>query len=300
MKKQLLALLIVPVILVTACNKDENEDMLPSETTNGELQLSINNLAESANNEQYEGWIIVDGAPVSTGTFTVNANGAASQTSFMVNEMDLANATDFVLSVEPMPDGDPAPSSIKILGGSFSGSSANISVAHGAALGNDFSDIAGKFILATPTTSTMDDEQSGLWFLDLTSGMPSAGLMLPTLPTGWKYEGWAVIDGMPVTSGTFDRVDAADDSAPFSGTDDSGPSFPGEDYILNAPSGKMFPTDLSGATMVISIEPHPDNDPAPFAFKPLVGTAPSNAMVHTSYDMMSNVSNSFPSGTVSR
>ncbi len=297
MKKQLLALLIVPVMILTACNKDEDDDMNTNMT--GELKLNISNLASSDAGEQYEGWIIVNGAPVSTGTFTVDANGTPSKTSFMIAESNLSSATDFVLSIEPMPDNDPAPSAIKILGGSFSGNSASISVAHGAALGNDFSNIAGKFILATPTTATMDDELSGLWFLDLTSGSPMTSLDLPMLPAGWKYEGWAVISGTPVTSGTFSMVDDYDDDDPYSGSA-GGPPFPGEDYVMNAPNGLTFPTDLSGATMVVSIEPDPDNSPAPFAFKPLVGNAPANAMDHTTYDMMSNVSGSFPSGSVSR
>lgn len=298
MKKQLLTLLIVPVMILTACNKDENDDMNTNMT--GELKLNITNLASSAASEQYEGWIIVNGAPVSTGTFTVDADGTPSKTSFIVAESNLSAATDFVLSIEPMPDNDPTPSAIKILGGSFSGNSASVSVAHGAALGNDFSNVAGKFIIATPTTVTMNDELSGLWFLDITSGSPMTSLVLPMLPAGWKYEGWAVIDGTPVTSGTFTMVDAMDNADPFSGSDAAGPPFPGEDYVANSPMGLTFPTDLSGATMVVSIEPDPDNSPSPFAFKPLVGTAPVNAMDHTTYDMMSNVSGSFPSGSVSR
>ena len=39
MKKQLLALLIVPVMILTACNKDENDDMNTNMT--GELKLNI-------------------------------------------------------------------------------------------------------------------------------------------------------------------------------------------------------------------------------------------------------------------
>lgn len=295
MKKQLITLLIVPALIFSACNKDETENMDP----NGQMNLDLTNLAPSMDDEQYEGWIIVDGSPVSTGTFTVDNSGSPSKTSFTINADQLNNATDFVLSIEPIPDNDPAPSAIKIAGGSFSGNSAEVSAAHGAALGNDFSDIAGKFILATPTTTTTDDELSGIWFLDLASGSPATALDLPELPDGWKYEGWAVINGTPVTSGTFRMVDAMDDSAPFSGPGD-GPPFPGEDYVSNAPSGLNFPTDLSGATLVISIEPYPDNSPAPFAYKPLVGTAPANAQDHVTYNMMSNVSVSFPGGSVSR
>ena len=296
MKKQLFLLLLIPAIVFTSCNKDEDEPMVSS----GELKLNIMNLAPSASGEQYEGWIVVNGSPVSTGTFTVDANGQPSKTTFMVNADQLAAASDFVLSIEPSPDNDPAPSAIKIIGGTFSGNSASVSTAHGAALGNDFSNIAGKFILATPTTNTTEDELSGLWFLDLSSGSPAVSLELPVLPAGWKYEGWAVINGMPVTSGTFSMVDMEDDAAPFSGSDAAGPPFPGEDYVSNAPVGQTFPTDLSGATVVVSIEPNPDNSPDPFAFKPLVGNAPANAIDHTTYDMTSNVAGSFPSGSVSR
>jgi len=295
MRKQILMLLIVPALIFTACKKDDNNNPDPQL---GTLKLSMNNLAPSETGEQYEGWIVVNGTPKSSGTFTVNANGDLSQTSFVLNPDDLAMASDFVLSIEPMPDGDPAPSAIKILGGSFSGNSASATVAHPAALGNDFMNIMGEYILATPTTATMDDGKSGVWFLDASDG--SAGLDLPELPSGWKYEGWAVINGMPVSSGTFSMVDMMDDSAPYSGTDDGGPPFPGEDFIMNAPSGLMFPTDLSEGVVVISIEPSPDNSTNPFAFKPLVGHVPANAEVHKTYEMMDNVGGSFPSGTVSR
>jgi hypothetical protein len=105
---------------------------------------------------------------------------------------------------------------------------------------------------------------------------------------------------MPVTSGKFDMVDMADDSAPYSGMDASGPPFPGEDYVSSAPSGINFPTNLSGGAAVISIEPDPDNSPDPFAFKPLVGQIPAGAADHTTYDMADNVAGSFPAGTVSR
>ncbi len=289
MKKTLLVFTLVAIL--SACNKDDD----PAATT--DLTLSITNLEASAADEAYEGWVIVNGAPVSTGTFTVDANGTMSQTKFPVDATMLAAATTFVLSIEPVPDSDPTPSAIKILGGDFSGSSATINSAHGAALGADFASATGTAILATPTTATTDDELSGIWFLSLATGSPAAGLSLPTLPSGWKYEGWAVIDGTPVTSGTFLAVDTEDDSAPFSGPD-MGPPFPGEDFVANAPSGMMFPTDLSSATLVISIEPSPDNSDSPFMFKPLV-VGLSGAADHVDYEM-SNMSGNFPSGTVTR
>lgn len=290
--KNSIILFIIGGILVISC-KDNNE---PAATKS--LTLNIDNLATSAETEQYEGWIIVDGAPVSTGTFTVAENGDLSQSTFQIDAAMLSKATTFVLSIEPIPDSDPAPSNIKILGGDFTGSQAAVSVSHGAALGNDFSSATGTVILATPTTETTEDELSGIWFLDLSSGMPATGLSLPTLPVNWKYEGWAVIDGQPVTSGTFTAVDTADDAAPFSGPG-MGPAFPGEDYVANAPAMVTLPTNLSGKTLVISIEPSPDNSPMPFMFKPLVATMPMDAMDHFNY-MMMNQANTFPAGNVTR
>ncbi len=263
------------------------------------VTLNINGLKELGANYQYEGWLIVGGTPVTTGTFTVDTNGMLSQTIFSVNQSDLINATTFVLTIEPIPDPDPDPSSTHILAGNFIDFDAPLSVGHPAALGDDYSGIDGKYILATPTNGAMTDELSGIWFLDLSSGSPEVGLTLPTLPAGWKYEGWAVISGMPVTTGTFTTVDMVDEADPYSGPD-QGPPFPGEDFLVNAPMGFTFPTDLSGMTGVISIEPDPDNSTAPFLLKPLVGGIPSNAMDHVTYMMDSNVANSFPTGTAMR
>jgi hypothetical protein len=263
------------------------------------VTLNINGLKDLGANYQYEGWLIVGGTPVTTGTFTVDTNGMLSQTIFSVNQSDLINATTFVLTIEPIPDPDPDPSNTHILAGNFIDFDAPLSVGHPAALGDDYSGIDGKYILATPTNGDNTDELSGIWFLDLSSGSPDVGLTIPTLPAGWKYEGWAVISGMPVTTGTFTTVDMVDEADPYSGPD-QGPPFPGEDFLVNAPMGFTFPTDLSGMTGVISIEPDPDNSTAPFLLKPLVGGIPSNAMDHVTYMMDSNVANSFPTGTAMR
>ena len=221
-----------------------------------------------------------------------------SKTSFAVNSTELDKASTFVLTIEPVPDTNPDPSDVHLLAGDFSSNNASLSVGHGAALGDDFTSSEGIYILATPTDGPETNENSGIWFLDLSTGSPTVGLDLPTLPAGWKYEGWTVIDGQPVTSGKFTAVDEIDEDDPFSSTMD-GPPFPGEDYLLNAPSGLTFPTDLSEGTAVISIEPDPDNSPNPFTLKPLVAGIPAMAMDHKPYDMNKNL-DSFPSGTASK
>ena len=96
--------------------------------------------------------------------------------------------------------------------------------------------LVGSYIFSTPTNTVANDELSGLWFIDLTTGMPRAGLNLPALPTGWVYEAWAIIDAVPVSTGIFTSLDTKDVNADFSGTL-AGHSFPGEDFLQNAPEG---------------------------------------------------------------
>ena len=303
------ALIFVAAISTFAffgCSEDEPIPTAPLSTTSSQLTLNISGLEDLGTTARYEGWIIVPTSAKtgglssevakSTGVFTVNANGQLSKTKFNVAENDLSNATAFVLTIEPNPDSDPNPSAIHIMAGDFSGSSANLSIDHPAALGDDFSTSNGSYILATPTDGANTNENSGIWFLDLSSGSPSQGLFLPTLPDGWKYEGWAVINGMPVTTGTFTIATVVDDADPYSGTI-PGPPFPGEDFLFNAPMGLSFPTDIRQGVAVISIEPSPDNSPNPFTLKPLVGNIPMGATDHTTYMMNTNLS-SFPTGSV--
>ena len=282
----LLGLMIISV----SCSDDE-------ENVNSVFNLNISGLEDLGPSSNYEGWLIVDGSAISTGLFTVNASGDLSQTSFEVSAEDLENASTFVLTIEPSPDPDPAPSDVHILAGDFTGNSANLSVDHPAALGDDFATANGRYILATPTDGADNNENSGIWFLDPSSGTPQPGLTLPDLPNGWIYEGWAVIDGTPVSTGTFLSVSGSDNDASFSGSM-AGPPYPGEDFLNNAPSDLVFPTDLSSGVAVISIEPVPDNSTNPFLLKPLVGDIPANALDHVVYDMNRNLN--FPSGSVSR
>lgn len=276
-------------IFATSCSDDDNA---PSTS---DLVLNLSGLEALGDDFVYEGWIIVNGNPVSTGTFT----SVTFPQSFTVDASQLASATRFVLSIEPAVDPDPAPAATKILVGDFSGSSASV---NSNGIVADFSSASGKYILATPTDADMTNEESGVWFLDNSSGSAVAGLALPTLSDGWKYEGWAVIGGMAVSTGTFTDPTMADDNAAtsmFKGNTGNGPNYPGEDFLQNAPAGLTFPTDLKGTTIVITVEPSPDNSPAPFTFKPLAHMVPANAANHTTIDMGTGPLVSL-SGTVTR
>ncbi len=290
----LFASLISMTFFATSCNDDENSNASDDTTT---LELNFEGLEDLGPDYTYEGWIIVDGNAISTGVFTVDEAGNRSKSTFDLATEDVEDASTFVLTIEPSPDPDPAPSSVHILGGDFNGATATLSIGHETALGDDFSASSGDYILATPTDTDDSNEASGIWFLNNSTGSPATGLSLPTLPAGWAYEGWVVIDGIPVTTGTFTDVAIADNASPYSGPN-AGPPFPGEDFLTNAPAGLSFPTDLSGGTAVISIEPVPDNSPNPFTLKPLVGPIPETAPVHSVLSVNQNLI--FPTGSVNR
>ncbi|RDI57640.1 hypothetical protein [Flavobacterium glaciei] len=286
--KTLLLSGLVTLSLLVSCNNDD--DKVDSKTN---LTLNFTGLEDLGPNYKYEGWVISNGKVVTTGTFSVNSNGVPSATSFPIDAAVLSNATKFILTIEPFPDTDPNPTKTHLLAGTFSANNASLTIAAPEALTNDFSNATGKYVLATPSDGENNNEKSGIWFLG--SLPPTAGLVLPTLPEGWQYEGWIVINGIAVSTGSFTNVAAADSFAGFSGPMGT-PNFPGEDFIKNAPTGLIFPIDLSGKTAVISIEPFPDNSPKPFLLKPLIASIPTSAMDHVVYNMTNNAVATSPTG----
>jgi len=254
--------------------------------TPNEMVLTFDGL-EALEEGHYEGWAIFGEEKVSTGTFNVG-----DELAFVAPE-NIAEADAIVITIEPEGDADTAPSGVVVLAGDLSEGSAAL------AFPVDLSGASGSYILATPTNGANTNENSGIWFLDLPD--PSPALVLPALPDGWVYEGWAVFEGTPLTSGRFTAVDEADG---FDGYSDiqQAPPFPGEDYLLNPPAGVTFPIDLDdGASLVVvSVEPDMNGvDPteeAPFQIKPLVGEVPSGAADHFNYQMELSL-DSVPSGT---
>lgn len=266
-----------------------------------DLALSFENL-EPLSSGHYEGWLLVDGKPVTTGKFLISEGGQIrdlsgnAEGSFRVAGVGLSKATKFVLTIEPAGDSDSVPAAVKPLAGDLSQDkrSAELIVNLGAASNGPFK---GVFVLATPSDAATDNERAGVWFLDRSGVAPVAGLDVPDLSgSDWTYEGWAVINGAKISTGRFDKPEGADDAALYSGPLPA-PPFPGEDFLQNAPGGSTFPPDLRGATIVLSIEPREDDDPGPFQFKPLVGVVPQDAQDHQEYPLEDR-SASFPTGTV--
>ena len=290
MKKtiQILMVFIAFAFITVSCDDDDDET-----PTTADLTLNLSGLDELGTDFVYEGWLIVNGSPVSTGTFS----SVTSAQSFTVGISDLEAATTFVLSIEPANDSDPLPAATKVLAGDFLGSSASLSTG----IVGDFLDASGEFFLRTPTDETganNGNDQNGVWF-GTPGAPPTANFVLPTLPAGFAYEGWVVGESGPISTGTFTSFSGVDSGNVLSGTqNNAGPPVPGEDFFLNPPSGETFPLDVRGRTVVISVEPVPDDSPAPFAMKPLVGTAGQTTAPAT-HSFGLNLG-SLPTGTVTR
>lgn len=229
------------------------------------LELSFADLPVLGDDYLYEGWIITAEGPVTTGRFVVT--GTEDSHTFSIDRALADAGTLFVLTIEPKFDDLPEPSDTHILAGPFEGGVAQLSMAHAAAIGTDFLGASGGFLLQTPTTADIaEDYDQGIWFIDPAAG-PGPGLRLPELPAGWHYEGWVVGDDGPVSTGTFVDPSMADrDGAGASSGPDGSPPFPGQDYIDPA-------MKIPGTTVVLSVEPEPDDSAKPFFIKPLRGPA---------------------------
>ena len=273
------------VLLAGACGGGDGGS--PADTTT--LTWLVTGLEPLATGYVYEGWLIMNGNPTSTGRFNVDADGTPKISSMAASEEMAALATAWVLTIEPDPDPDPGPAETKLLGGNFVERVAQLTTDHAAALGTDFGSATGQFILATPTSAVTTDESQGIWWVNPGTGLSS--LNLPELPPGWTYEGWVVGNAGPISTGRFTDPGAADSdmAGPAKGPDSDGPPFPGQDFVSP-------PTDLVGLTAVISVEPSPDDSPAPFALKPLVASPITNDLAPSLQDMDNNAAATNPAG----
>lgn len=257
------------------------------------LEVSIKGLSDLGDKAVYENWLMVDGKPKSAGTFKVDSKGKMSATTFRIDKSYLDKATAYILTIEPSPDPDTLPSATHLLAADIASRKGTLSVSHASALSTDFTSATGKYQVTAPTTGRSGDDSTGIWWLESPG---TQGLRLPTLPNGWIYEGWVVFGKTPVSTGTFKDPAMRDRSAKFSG-DLASPNYPGEDFFKDAPTGLTFPTDVRGKLAVISVEPDPDNSPAPFLLKPLTDSIPSDAIGKlNSMDNQATTNN--PTGTV--
>ena len=277
------------VCALTGCDSESDSGDGLENTEVRAVEFEFKGLESLGEDYVYEGWILVDGVALSAGRFTVDAEGVPSIDRFEISASDADRASKYVLTIEPAVGDDPAPAATKLMGGSFDNDTAVLSVADGSAFADDFTSGAAKFLLETPTSEDPADYANGIWFLDVSAGTPS--IDLPDLPEGWMYEGWVVTEDGPITTGRFKSATGTDSdgAGPTAGPADF-PGFPGQDFIDPAMS-------LVGTTVVISVEPEPDDSPAPFALKPLVMPAVEDVADKGLQSMENNALATNPTGT---
>lgn len=287
---KLLMLVVFCGTIMSSCSGDDDG------ATAGIIKLDVIGMQALEANVEYEAWIVVEGENKSLGRFT----DVSFPKQFRANTNDIANATQFKLSIEPGNDPNPEISNTVLLSGNFAGNGAQLDIR--GTLGS-FENASGIFMLKTPTDNNPNNEQSGIYWQRPDN---RAGLQLPSLPEGWKYEGWVTVPipsgTVNLSTGTFSQPNGQDDFLPYSRTDNAPPVFPGEDFLnlnLLSKSGVNTVPDLRGKEVFISIEPFPDNDGnVPFILQPLSGEA-GNALA-PSTNTMGLKTASFPVGTASK
>ncbi len=317
--------LVVPLLAFASCGGGGDKGRFA-------YSISLVGLPDSnGRTSHYEGWVVINGTARSTGKFVIDGTGPTATvfnvdrtrsfgpasaaifgpaSTFLGEQFPfVVDATHLFITVEPEGDHDREPSCQVVLAGPIVNGAAHLSPTGvsvdasfpcarddgmgGATLGfADFSGAAGFVELRSPTDDVSNptpNDFAGVWF---TQG-GAQGLSLPPLPGPFRYEGFAVINGVTRSLGRFRDGGARDEdfaTAPQRGDDAPGPPFPGQDFVqpFNPPTA-FDPPVLDLATDVnfpgegdfrafVSLEPFPDNDVRPFGITLLSAVIPPTAV----------------------
>lgn len=254
------SLLALSLILVGACNQTPTE-ITPLPRALGEVEavrINMNSLAplDQATEGTYILWGL--GERNQTGRLgaffidptsgaVVDANGAPLDT-FATDEIALRTLQGILVTIEVNPEST-SPTGMQILSGTFIDRVANLTVP----ISSGISSASGSLRVFTPTDGPNTNENAGLWMVDAT-GMPS--LNMPDTTAALQFETFIEIGGQNINLGRFDVVDNRDDFCRFCADFEEfpQPERPGDDLLLNPPEGLLFPGDISGTIVRISLE----------------------------------------------
>jgi hypothetical protein len=150
--------------------------------------------------------------------------------------------------------------------------------------------------------SVANSANFGIWFgIRNLDGSITPSMTLPTLPSGWVYEGWIEPPlpnpAEPISTGRFSDVSGRDSSDQYSGplSNSLTLNIPGEDFFSNAPNAAwVFPMNMVSAVgdtgwVYITVEPNfapfagldpqdpsPDIDDGPFFYRLLQNPLPDS------------------------
>ena len=232
----------------------------------------------------YEAWISFDSQAdhgdelyVSCGKFNIDPNNgelvdtAGNPVTLKLKYIPstINTAGDAIVTIEPPFDTDTLPSTRLIGGAVTAGSdflSADMDMKYDEVLGEiaDNFTIAGtKYILNTPTDTSVQFYYNGIWFCDTAGTSLFTGLLPIADSLGWTYEAWVTDTrtGTNYSLGRFSNPDSTDSDAagqyanpPYS----IAYGKPGQDYIRNTPPV----SDLRAGYYRLMITLEPKNEPA--------------------------------------
>ncbi len=301
-----LALAVVLSLLLQGCDGREG---VTGPKGSSLVTLSLTGLKPLGDGLNYQAWLIAGTASEPWGSslvlFDVDQDGRmvdpAADTVLVgpfQGKLDPPDVIGVAISLEASDTLLSYSSFTFLLGGDLAQGSAELGTGHWIALNQSLQDGSGRFVLGTPTDEDQENELSGLWFMDTEASPAGPGLALPEASPGWVYEAWVSVDEVDLSTGKFLGPTGADSANTYSGSLNA-PAFPGEDFLVGAPTGLTFPPNLSGATVFVTLEPWMEWDvepDAPFPFRILEAQVPADATPLTVYEMTS-LADQLPSGT---
>lgn len=241
----------------------------------------------------YAAWINLDrGEVVGLGGFQVNAAGQPLDESGAVIERFSTDQAVFgavsVFVTQEAAGVPTRPGSNVVLQGPFFDGVAELNVPAPA----ESTDATGRYRVFTPTDGPGTNEGSGLWAIDVDD---EPLLELPATNNVYTFEHFMIIDGRALTMGRFNANDEVDTVNRFSG-EEPAPEVPGEDFLVNAPEGLIFPADLSGARLIVTLEARIGDLVDPSQLVILEAILPAGLQGGEIIALM-NVTGDFPTGT---
>lgn len=275
------------------------------------FDLSLAALPALGSASVYQGWAVVDGIPVTTGRFVIDASvaparvtspdgiriyGTTSRSTFGPAATGLGqdfprivDATHFFITIESRSELSLRPSGNVILAGPIIGDAAELAIFGEEGPGSPkkadgSAPLGGTAMLTSPTGG--GNPWNGVWFTTTPAFPGGPSLDLPVLAReGLLYEGWVmdVIGGVWLSLGKFSDpgfLDLDAQTSPTRGLLSAGLLAPGQDFIFPAVAGAATPLFLADGTMeaFITLEPVPDNSPAPFPLRLLSAPIPAAAV----------------------
>jgi len=287
---------LLVVTLVTACNTPT--EVSPLVRSLGQVRgmvLEIEGLLPlDIEGAAYALWAIEDdGTPRSMGEFTVGADGRpvdadGNPIERFTTDTNIVNALSVLISVRLPNSPTGQPSGWRVMSGPVIEGVANLRVPGPGNIG----DAVGSFRVFTPTDGPGTNEGSGIWAVDV-DGNPT--LDLPPTTQAFSYELFLVVNGEPLTLGRFNDPEGSDTSNRFSGEQEA-PDVPGEDFPQDPPEGLVFPLDLGGTRLIVTLEPVTSDASTPTQFIVLEANLPAGLTGGETISML-NRADEFPTGT---